>query len=387
MKKFALYLTAFLTLIVYFLACSESFMKSFTAEWDNRGKPQFLHLDKYKYGDLYGLSYLRKFKIPTNGKLYADDRIAPGGNQKDIDLWMIGDSFLAYAFKPEDGAPFLYKTRLRYFWWELNDKTGKEVYREEGKLNVLIIETTERFVRDKYGSEQAAEKILSRYQIRENGNQENSNDRPPAIASSGDSEQATLRSRLESLTEKKIVPENFSQNIEKLLFGYEFFAPLKEAKSELNYRLFGRTAPLVYVSRNGENLFYSKTVYPAWKESSFRPVTDEELKEIVKNMNIIRDRYRKKGFDEVFFSLLPNPVTMIDPGIMPYSNLIPRLQNHPELKDRFIDVYSKMKTIEKPEDLFWRNDSHWNSNGFRLWVDQANKKLEEFANAKASTKE
>ena len=178
--------------------------------------------------------------------------------------------------------------------------------------------------------------------------------------------------------------ENFSQNAELLLFGYEMFAPFKELKAGLNFRLFERVSPEISVSRNRKNLFYKRTTDPYLVTSAFNPLPAEELNEIVKNINYVAEKYKERGFDEVLFSVTPNAVTIVDPEMMPYNNLIPRLQNHPDLKVPVIDVYSRMKDDENKANLYWINDTHWNSKGFQLWVDETNNELLKIINQRSN---
>src|SRR5205823_2601238 len=104
-------------------------------------------------------------------------------------------------------------------------------------------------------------------------------------------------------TNYRLIPRNINQNIEAVLFGYELFAPIKEMKAEFNFRLFNRHSPLVYVSDNGVNLYAMETVDTTNNYSSFKAVSDEEIDKIVSNMNYISDEYKKRGFDEVVFSI------------------------------------------------------------------------------------
>ena len=364
MKKFALYSTAFLAMLIYGLACSETFMKYFVGDWKNENRPRFLRFDKYEYGDLYGMSYLPQFKIPTGG-LYTDDRTAES-NEDSINLWIIGDSFLAHAIKPEDNIKFFKNARLQDFYWGLVDKHPKKAELDKNKLNVLLIEITERLIRGNFSTRSSAAGLVGVYQT----------STAQSAAKQPAEETVSWRSKIAIFSQERLVPENIDQNLELMLFGYEFFEPVKELKSEINYGLFSRVSSEVSVSRNKNNLFYGETVNPALNTSSFKPLSDDELNEIVKNINFVAEEYRKKGFDEVIFSITPNAVTIADPEMMDYNNLIPGIQNNPNLKVRVVDVYSKMKQSEQPSSFYWKNDSHWNSEGFKLWVDETNRTLE-----------
>ena len=369
MKKIILYSIALLTTLVYAAACSESFMKFFVDGWTNEKRPEILALDKWKYGDLYGLSYLKNFKIPAE-PLYSDERIVSTG-EKRINLWVIGDSSLIHALDPKKENAFLYDVKLKDYWWKVADKEPRTAEIEKGKRNILIIETGERFVRETFAKKAGAEEVLGIYLTMTDESRQISEKNE--FLKNTKQDQKTLRQKLGLLSQERIIPVNFTQNIETILFGYEFFLPLKELKAELNYRLFSKLPAAIYISNNEKNLFLRETIDVNSTKGSFTPLSDEELTQIAENLNFVSDGYKRKGFDEVFFSIVPSSATIINPENMAYNNLIPRLQNHPELRVKVIDVYSKMKTVENPADLYWTNDSHWNSNGFRIWIDETNR--------------
>ncbi len=369
-KNLALYSTAFLAMAIYLLSCSESVMKFLTEGWRNEDRPQSLHIDKNKYGDLYGMSYLPEFKAPV-GSVYVDERIAAAADAS-IDLYVIGDSFLAHALESEKDVKFLTNTRLKSFWWGYKNKENKTVVLDKTKINVLLIEVAERFFRQNFsGRSKYPESVLKVYQT--------------SPANQGHQETQAVRSKagplasLVNLSQKRIVSENQSQNLQLMFFGYEVFGPVKELKAELNFRLFSRTQPWVHVSRDNKNLFLAETISPDLASSSFKPLGDEEVENIVKNINFVAEEYKKKGFDQVIFSIAPNAVTIVDPKMMSYNNLIPRIQNHPNLKVSMVDAYSKMVNSENPADFYWRGDTHWNSRGFKLWVDETNRILTNFS--------
>ena len=371
MKKTALYLLATLGMAAYLMANSSWFMDVYVNAWSNDRRPAFLNWDKNKYGDLYGLSYLARFRQPVGG-LYYDERSYPTAN-KDIDLWIIGDSFLAHTLKPGNDA-YLKNANLRDMWWGLRDKKPRKLDFRQSKINVLIFEATERFVRDDVGRRRAVETdVLPAFE--------------PAAGTDGVAMSTSLQERLRPTLIWLLTPghgDKVDQNLETLFFGYEFLAPIKEAKAALNYSGFARTAPYVYASPDGNRLFYSDTMSDDLNGSSYKPIPDAELDNIVANLNLIADTYRQKGFDEVFLSLTPNAATITARDPRPYNQLIPRLQRHPALRMRVIDIYSRMKQMPEPDALYWPNDTHWTSNGFKLWVDAANEAFRALTETRAT---
>jgi hypothetical protein len=98
-----------------------------------------------------------------------------------------------------------------------------------------------------------------------------------------------------------------------------------------------------------------------------------EIEKIVNNLNKIKEIYTKQGFDRIYLSIIPNPVTVINPNLGNYNGLIPLIQNNKELKLELIDVYNIFKKNGKSYYLI--NDTHWNSKGLQTWVNEVNKKI------------
>jgi len=68
---------------------------------------------------------------------------------------------------------------------------------------------------------------------------------------------------------------------------------------------------------------------------------------------------------------------MVCPGYGKYNNVIRRIQNHPDLKMPMVDLIGIFDTCHCP--LYFRSDSHWNYNGFNIWVNEVNKYLVDVA--------
>src|ERR1700722_5133317 len=116
---------------------------------------------------------------------------------------------------------------------------------------------------------------------------------------------------------------SLEDNLQFNLFDYHIFTPLRELKAFLNYWLFGHTIDNAVVVSSGEHyLFYAKTVNEP--DGSFSAVSNNEINQLVQTLNSIYVHYKNLGFDEVFFSPIPNPVVILDDEHKKYNELIPR---------------------------------------------------------------
>ena len=92
------------------------------------------------------------------------------------------------------------------------------------------------------------------------------------------------------------------------------------------------------------------------------------------NLNATFEYYKKDGFDEVYLSIIPNPVTILQP--LNYNGLIPALQNPIRLKGTFIiDMYSLFSQDPNPGRLYRIGDTHWSNMGIQVWLKYVNAEL------------
>jgi hypothetical protein len=110
--------------------------------------------------------------------------------------------------------------------------------------------------------------------------------------------------------------------------------------------------------------------------SSFPSVKNSEVDRIVSSMNRLYKYYRAKGFDEVYFSIIPNPVTVLYPAMGRYNEIILCVMHHSGLKVHIVDVYDKFKSFSV--QIYSMSDTHWSANGFNIWLNEVNKRLENF---------
>lgn len=350
MKKFFSILVLIFFTAVYLLSTSDFIMKKvapFRYELDSP-----LGSDKYRYGDLYGLCYLKDFKIYTEKKQpVLSDCKKPG----DVNLYMICDSYL-WSFVKTDSI-FCNVNKLKYARWLYFEQVEEKM--DTAKKNILIIESSERFAR----------KLLK-----------DTADMYSSMRVSTDNPKTIAERIPESLWEKilrYLYNENINQNLEFNLFDYRFLTPFKELKAELNYRLFGRTNNDVSVSSDKKYLLYGPTADSTKTTSSFNPFSDKEIDETVMQLNREYEHFKTLGFDEIYLSLIPNPVSIVDPGFGKYNNFINRIQNSTALRMPVIDIYNIFRKI--PGEVYFRSDSHWNYEGFQIWVYEVNKRLKYYS--------
>ena len=159
-----------------------------------------------------------------------------------------------------------------------------------------------------------------------------------------------------------------NQNLEFNLVNYNFIMPVVGFKAALNYYLFRRASGNVIISKDGNSLFYKETVVASGPCSSFSPITADSIALLVNNLNTIYDHFRKEGFNEVYLSIIPSAVSIVQPE--GYNNLIPMIQNDPRLRMKTIDIYSVFKNSNEVD--FLPGDTHWNNNGFNKWLKKVN---------------
>ena len=307
--------------------------------------------DKYKYGDLYGFSYLSDYKIkPEKKPLLINNCLEP----RNINLYMICDSYL-WSFVKTDSI-FCNVNKLKYVRWAYGEQIDEPM--DTSKLNILIIEASERQVRKLLSD---TVEMYSSMRVYKNGSD------------------LFLKPEPETLWHKiqrYLFNEFINQNIEFNLFEYNFLTHLKELKADLIYKIFNRTNNDVTVSTDKKYLFYGATTDITKNTSSFSYLSDEEISDIVYCVNNAYRHFKVLGFDEIYLSIIPNPVTILDPGIGKYNDLINRIQNRNDLEIPLINVFPLFKSAKN--EIYYRSDSHWNYDGFQIWVNETNKILMQY---------
>ncbi|MEN9611780.1 MAG: hypothetical protein RLZZ628_2594 [Bacteroidota bacterium] len=335
-------------LIILFLMINVISLSPEWMEWIVHCRTQsttFFPTSRQHFGDLYNLTHLKKF-----GKKGWNPHFEPNycDKPKNIDLYTLNDSYLQRRF---DTSAFCGVRKLTQSFW---DGDAPYIQLDSQKINILIIETVERYLRIR-GSNMGWMKHF------------NFGAPPKPTNNVPMTEKITLQT-----LKKHFFNPHIHQNLEFNLLDYKTFAPLWETRATLTHELFNRVPPVVTVAGKGAYLVLTETVDGKQSAASNFPILEEELQVLVKNWNEIQQFYLEKGFSAVYLSVIPNPIHIVDLQFT-YNQLIPKLQNHPNLKIPVIDIYSIFK--KNNTQVFPKNETHWTNEGMQLWLDEVNRIL------------
>ncbi|WP_214073508.1 hypothetical protein [Mucilaginibacter sp. dw_454] len=303
----------------------------------------FIRSDRWRYGDLYGLSYLHQYKYQLEPFHQYTSRETGAANNRV--LYIVGDSFLAdkrlkKAFSDFDEVIFLDR---RFPYGPIVPDTTKK--------NYLVMEFAERNL---VGYDlQTTETTWSADDIKQHKNFDAlaAKQSPPGLPHGLE--------RISGL----IFNKDLSRNLELLLFDDRLFTPVKEFKAAINY-CFGRVAPEVAVSTDKKRLFLNMTVDTTQPESAFKPHTDNDIAQINQKLAAADSYYQSIGFKGVFLSIIPNAVSVYDRNRMTYNNLLTRVETKTTVPVISIDSAFR----QDHRNLFYKSDAHWNPAGFDEWV-------------------
>ena len=352
-KPFAFIGFIFCALTLY-LTSSNAGMKRITQ--DRYSRMGLLGADKYVYGDLYGLTYLSKFKHVKDTNFVP----LPASDQKvyskSANLVILGDSYL-YSFFKQDPRYYVGINQVQFIRWSFANPA--EIRPTKNKKNILLIESVERNMAGLFH--------LNSVKARLNGLDALS----PAL---------NLRQRITFFVSEinKGFKENFyhktqEANIEFAWFNFGFWEPLKELKADFNLNFFERIDQEVSISKDQRFLYLDETVNLTNAGSSFSKISEAQLKAQVKELNAIQEFYMANGFDEVIFSIIPNPVSVLKTENRPINHIVQRIARHPDFKGKLIDPTEGLS--KNAASNFFTSDSHWNQKGAKIWLDQLNMEL------------
>ncbi len=348
MKKALALLMTLVSAVIYYASNNPVWTEAYTSWRTDSGLLPVAHRG---LGDLYNMCFLSEYNGPLNYHLRKASPEAHG-----IALYLICDSYLISHVEKEHfyGADTLVKMK----WW------GEESYRtipplHSAQKNVLIIELAERFVRD----------------VCEDFNLMTAPLKVNTAMAAEDQSTATEREQVQQhdFIERHFFNPNINTNLELNLFSYKIFNRVKEWKGDLNYRLFNRINKDIYLDEKNHFLFFSPTLSGEVKSNSFFPIDSSETARLIETLSRTRTHYVQLGFNEVFFTFVPNPVSVIRPDLGQYNGLMPALYAADTSMYKTIDVYRIFK--ENPKKYYAYNDTHWNSDGLQTWLDETNRYL------------
>lgn len=353
-KLFAFIGFIFCALTLY-LTSSNAGMKWITQ--DRHSRIGAFGADKYLYGDLYGLTYLSKFKYVKDTNFVPLPAIA---NQKAYpkmaNLFILGDSYL-YSFFTQDPRYYVGVNQVQFIRWSVANPV--EIIPSKNKINILLIESVERNMAGLFHLNSVKARL----------------DEVEGTSPAQNLRQkvAFFTSEIDRGIKESLYHQSLEANIEFAWFNFGFLEPLKEFKADFNLNFFGRVDKEVAISKDQNFLYLAETVDPANAGSSFSEISEAQLKVQVKELNTIREYYKAKGFDEVLFSIIPNPVSALTTENRPINHIIQRISRHPEFEGKLIDP--SLDLSKNAASNFFRSDSHWNQRGAKIWLDQLNKQL------------
>lgn len=312
-----------------------------------RNTNTILRSDTYRYGDLFGMSCLPEFKIERNRE--SSIRRFKCNQAKSIDLYALCDSYLwSYV-----GADSLYCGVSKFEFATINERNSLVVTLDTSKLNILLLEMTERNVRATLYDDYISSFLVL-----------------------GDSGQGSIKKSNQS-EDIFLFNSEINRNIEAILWETNIFTPLKSWKAELNFRLFNRIDEQVAISSNNRFLFYRPTIDTMSFTSSFRSISEVEIDKMIDKLNSAYSLYKTLGFDEIYLSIVPNPVTILEPDYnnQKYNHLITRIQYSEKLRMPVVDIYLDFRS--STFELYYRSDTHWNMTGAYVWLNKFNHLLEQ----------
>ena len=308
--------------------------------------------DKYNYGDLYGLTYIKPFKMPRDTRFVDIPKLQT--DSLTYKLHIIGDSYL-YSFFSMNPGYFEKTAEVEFVRWTpptVPFRLAKD------KKNILLIECVERNFRN----------LVQLREIR--------NRIEPPLSSHLESHKGgkfAFFGRINAHIKNMLYHPTLESNLDFLLFNLGIWTPWKELKSSLNFYIFGRLDNDVRVSKNWKQLYLTETVDPEKVGSSFYPTSDEEVGAYVAQLNEVQTYFKSKGYDQIIFSIIPNPVAVLNTENKPTNQILARIAKHPNWKGILVDPSLRLQKNAK--ENFFPSDSHWNQRGAAIWLGQLNETL------------
>lgn len=357
MQKLLAFLVFIFCALTLYLTSSNTSMKWVTR--DRYSRIGALGADKYLYGDLYGLTYLSKFKKVKDTNFVSLPAIDQKANSDTAKLFILGDSYL-YSFFKEDPRYYVGINQVQFIRWSVANPV--EIIPSKNKKNILLIESVERNMLGLFNLNSVKARL----------------DRAEAINAELTMRQKIVfvASEIDRVIKENVYHNSLEANIEFAWFNFGFWEPLKEFKADFNLNFFRRVDREVAISKDQNFLYLAETINPAHVGSSFSDVSEAQIKTQVSELNAIQDYYKAKGFNEVIFSVIPNPVSALKTENKPDNHLVQRIKSHPDFKVKLMDATEDLS--KNAASNFFTSDSHWNQRGAKIWLDQLNTQLNRF---------
>ncbi|AWV98945.1 hypothetical protein [Arcticibacterium luteifluviistationis] len=293
--------------------------------------------DDYRYGDLYRMSNLSKFR-----ELKETCSTRNLKKESGTHLVLAGDSFT--EFGRMDSSNFV---ASKYSYIRVDGNA--DVQLDTSAFNVLVIETVERHFRERFVDVWDGVNVVSNQIVH-------------SVV-----EKPSFLNRLINLE----MPYSTELH-EGVLFGYDCMMTIRDWKAALNYKLFDRVDDNVRLNKTGEHLLYYLPSEPGIS-SAFDEITKSEIDSLVNYVNATALKYKEQGFDKVILSVIPNKTSILGRDLGNYNQLISRIQNHPNLKTQVLDAYGILNKLGA--EGYAKGDTHWNCQGKLAWETELNKEF------------
>ncbi len=302
--------------------------------------------DDYRYGDLYRLSYLPYFKEKAI-KCPANQN---NNKKSNVHLYIIGDSFGEKSKMNYNNFASLNTT---FVHWE----KPTTISLDTSVKNILLLESVERSMKIhfKKQSNEIQTRISSKKLV------ENI------------SEISFVESWINTFTKNTKATE---ERLWHTLLNYDFVLNFRELKAKIDLKLFDRKSANYNLSADNKQIFYFEEADINCPNSAFYKVSDKEVNKIVEVINNDLIHYKKAGFDQVYLSIIPNKVSILQSNLSDYNHLLERIQKHKSLYMATIntyDIYTK-----NPEGIYLKSDTHWTCQGSGIWQNLVNEIVSQY---------
>lgn len=295
--------------------------------------------DDYRYGDLYRLSNLAEFKDPRQE---CPSLPIEQPTQK-VALYIIGDSFTEK--QRIDSSDFAV-TRYQWAHWGENLHFNLDTT----FTNIILLESVERNVRPHFGTPIA--NVIP--------------DTATFIAHPADT-------RFMHQIDAIFASDGVEDRLNTILFQFDPMLKFREMKSWINQNFFNRTDPKVTLSSDGNTLAYYEDTDSTLINSSYNHVSNAEIDSLVAVINFDKTFLKGLGFDEVWFSIIPNKATILMPDYAVYNHIIDRIYRHSTLRVESIGVLNDFRKMK--QNTYLKGDSHWSCSGQRIWLEKVNQRV------------
>jgi len=311
--------------------------------------PQSLIVDLDKYGDLYRLNYINRFKQELPEKKRAFIESEKQASIKDADILIFGDSFFNYR-------------RHKSVPEQIADAFNKKVFFKQSHFVDLFLHQC------KYDTSKRKVLIL---EIAERG--------IPVMFNNFSKSSIQFQFDLFTKLDTTFFAQKYNDRYRFLLERSKPTHAIYSALNSFGFNQFGaisRSTPRY--NRDSGWLFYESTVNNMPGSYNYE-YSNEEMNIYVENIINWRDLIESKYNVEVLLYFIPNKSSIYHSEIYDdsYNNFLPQLSKALNLKYvKHISLYDDF--ISSSESLYYPTDTHWNEKGEKIGANKVINYLKEF---------